>query len=416
MTPKQRILAALRSGRVDRVPAMPDLYLMFPARFNGLSQWDLVGPKATVPIHCARLAACRHFGFDAWIDASIAFEADALAETRIISENEHEYLSETTQPTPKGPLIRRTAHPRDEACWTVKYPVDELETDLPKLECLLEDDAPGSWSDVPLRRALEDTGGDGVVFSGGGCPGINWWLGVRGPERGIMDVFDHVDRLLPLWKRWEDRDLERVRITCEAGAEVVYGGGSYTSLSLISPDWYGRYVAPYLGRTAALCHQYGVPFVVQTNGRSSAVIETVANTGVDALLPMERAPLGDVDFAHARAQVGERLTFIGNVDPGRKCRLFFGARTCDDVMYLQDFLELSKSMPNLRVHYALSEPKHSPEWEGETGFIHERVAEHVSVEGRHQAFLCGPPLMIEASMKVLKDKQIPREQIFYDEF
>jgi ferredoxin-NADP reductase len=35
---------------------------------------------------------------------------------------------------------------------------------------------------------------------------------------------------------------------------------------------------------------------------------------------------------------------------------------------------------------------------------------------RRQAFLCGPPPMIEAVTRVLEEKGISSEDIFYDEF
>lgn len=110
------------------------------------------------------------------------------------------------------------------------------------------------------------------------------------------------------------------------------------------------------------------------------------------------------------------LRHIAEAEPNRRCWLFFGARTAADTMYLDDFNELAGKMSNLHVHYALSEPADYDEWTGETGFIHESVARHLGSEGRRQAFLCGPPLMIEATMNVLSDKGIEGDDVFYDEF
>lgn len=110
------------------------------------------------------------------------------------------------------------------------------------------------------------------------------------------------------------------------------------------------------------------------------------------------------------------LRHIHEVAPEQRCWLFFGARTALDAMYHSDFLALQAAMPNLRIHYALSEPEQSPDWEGETGFIHESVARHLCTEGARQAFLCGPPPMIEATMTVLSERGIDRERVFYDEF
>ena len=55
-------------------------------------------------------------------------------------------------------------------------------------------------------------------------------------------------------------------------------------------------------------------------------------------------------------------------------------------------------------------------WDKETGFIHLSVDKYLEPGVKRQAFLCGPPLMIEAVTRVLEEKGIPAEDIFYDEF
>lgn len=110
------------------------------------------------------------------------------------------------------------------------------------------------------------------------------------------------------------------------------------------------------------------------------------------------------------------LRHVAEASPQQRCWLFFGARTAEQAMYLDDFESLTSAVPGLNVHYALSEPQSSPEWQGETGFIHESADRHVTGGTNKQVFLCGPPPMIKAAIAVLTAKGIPRERIFYDEF
>jgi len=101
--------------------------------------------------------------------------------------------------------------------------------------------------------------------------------------------------------------------------------------------------------------------------------------------------------------------------PDRVCWLFFGCRTTKDIFYLDEFENLTKKHPNFHVVYALSDALEEGEkWDGETGFIHLSVDKHLEADVRRQAFLCGPPLMIEAVTRVLEEKGT--EDIFYDEF
>ena len=101
--------------------------------------------------------------------------------------------------------------------------------------------------------------------------------------------------------------------------------------------------------------------------------------------------------------------------PDRACWLFFGCRATRDVFYLEEFEKLTKKYPNFHVVYALSDELGEDEkWDGETGFIHLSVDKYLKPGIRRQAFLCGPPLMIEAVTRVLNEKGT--SDIFYDEF
>lgn len=104
--------------------------------------------------------------------------------------------------------------------------------------------------------------------------------------------------------------------------------------------------------------------------------------------------------------------------PERSCWMFFGCRTTRDVFYYDEFRELARQHPNLKVIYALSDPLQPGEtWDGETGFIHLSVDKYLEPDGTpRQAFLCGPPPMIAAVTDVLQQKGLRPADIFYDKF
>ncbi len=103
--------------------------------------------------------------------------------------------------------------------------------------------------------------------------------------------------------------------------------------------------------------------------------------------------------------------------PDRSCWLFFGCRTTSDIFYLEEFQKLSRQHPNFHVVYALSEQQApAEEWRGEFGFIHLSVDKYLQANIGRQAFLCGPPPMIEAVTQVLLDKGMRPGEIYYDKF
>ena len=65
---------------------------------------------------------------------------------------------------------------------------------------------------------------------------------------------------------------------------------------------------------------------------------------------------------------------------------------------------------------ALSEPAADDAWEGEVGFVTDVVRKYEQDLRRTDAYVCGPPPMVEAAIAVLSDLGTPEQRIFYDKF
>ena len=104
----------------------------------------------------------------------------------------------------------------------------------------------------------------------------------------------------------------------------------------------------------------------------------------------------------------------------RKVSFWYGARSKREVFYEEDFREIEKAYPNFSFNLALSEPKPEDNWTGYTGFIHqvlfnEYLSKHPEPE-EVEYYLCGPPMMIDAVLKMLYDLGVPDEMIAFDDF
>ena len=100
----------------------------------------------------------------------------------------------------------------------------------------------------------------------------------------------------------------------------------------------------------------------------------------------------------------------------RKATYFFGARTKKDLYYTDYFLDIAKMYPNFKYIPALSTPLPEDEWELDEGLITDVVRRHTEDLSGHEAYLCGSPGMIDACIKVLKEKGMPEEHIHFDKF
>jgi len=104
----------------------------------------------------------------------------------------------------------------------------------------------------------------------------------------------------------------------------------------------------------------------------------------------------------------------------RKATFWYGGRSLRELFYMNDFEEIEKENPNFKFHVALSEPLPEDNWKGHTGFIHQVVMDnylknHPEPE-EIEYYLCGPPLMNDAVLKMLDDYGVPDEMIAFDDF
>ncbi len=100
----------------------------------------------------------------------------------------------------------------------------------------------------------------------------------------------------------------------------------------------------------------------------------------------------------------------------RKINYFFGARSKKDLFYTEELMAIEKEYPNFRYIPVLSEPKPDDKWAGETGFVTQAVERHMHSDGNTEAYLCGPPPMIDAAIRVLAKKGVQEIHIYYDKF
>lgn len=96
----------------------------------------------------------------------------------------------------------------------------------------------------------------------------------------------------------------------------------------------------------------------------------------------------------------------------------FGARTQKDLYCLDELkaLETARSDGGLKFLPVLSEEPESSDWTGLRGLVTEHIAAQPLDWSKSQAYLCGPPPMIDAAIKVLKEKGVGKDNIHFDKF
>lgn len=104
----------------------------------------------------------------------------------------------------------------------------------------------------------------------------------------------------------------------------------------------------------------------------------------------------------------------------RKTTFWYGGRSVKELFYMEDFEEIQRENPNFSFHVALSDPQPGDNWTGPTGFIHQVIYDQYLKNHPEpdeiEYYLCGPPAMTDAVVKMLDGLGVPPEMIRFDNF
>ena len=126
---------------------------------------------------------------------------------------------------------------------------------------------------------------------------------------------------------------------------------------------------------------------------------------------------GGAGMAPMRSHLFDQLK---RLDTKRKISFWYGARSLKEMFYVEDYDTLQKEHDNFTWKVALSEALPEDNWTGFTGFIHqvlydEYLKDHPAPEDC-EYYICGPPMMNSAVIKMLEDLGVEDENILFDDF
>ncbi|HUS91614.1 MAG TPA: uroporphyrinogen decarboxylase family protein [Phycisphaerae bacterium] len=285
MNGRERIDAAMRGDRPDRVPVM--LHNFMPAaREAGFTmaeyRWDA---RKMAEAHLRAVETYGHDGILLDVDTVTLAEACGVP----VSFPEHQA-----------------------ACPTGQCRLHLLE-DLPSLPAPDLNNHPRvqTWLEA-ASLLVERVGGD--VYVRGNCDQAPFGLAsmIRTPEKWMIDLLTEGAEPLceDLLHYCTHVTCRFVRLMAATGVPMVSNGDSPAGPSMISPDMYRRWALPYEKRVVAAAHERGCQYVLHICGDTSAILRDMVTTGADGL---ELDYLTDARLA--RDALAGRAAFLGNLDP-----------------------------------------------------------------------------------------------------
>jgi propane monooxygenase reductase subunit len=150
-----------------------------------------------------------------------------------------------------------------------------------------------------------------------------------------------------------------------------------------------------------------------------AVGDQLEITGPFGVFTLRDNPGADLIFLGGGAGMAPILALLRSMAErgiDRKATFYYGARRRKDLCFEKELTALAEKLPAFRYIPALSEPEDGEEWDGEVGLITDVVRRHETSLAGTDAYVCGPPPMVEAAIELLPALGVADKRIFYDKF
>ncbi|HXE39067.1 MAG TPA: phenol 2-monooxygenase domain-containing protein [Azonexus sp.] len=236
------------------------------------------------------------------------------------------------------------------------------------------------------------------------------------PVRDFAGVVSRIETLTPT--------IKGVWLKLDGAAGMRFQAGQYINLEL--PDGIGsRAFSVASPPSAAGEIELNIRIVPGGQGTSYvherlAVGERIAMTGpYGRFFVKKSADLPVIFMAGGSGLSSPRSMILDLLAEGfaKPITLVYGQRHRDELYYHDEFLALAEQYPNFRYVPALSHEPEGSGWSGFRGFVHDAAKAHFDNDFRgNKAYLCGPPLMIEACIATLMQGRLFERDIYTEKF
>ncbi|MCC6416287.1 MAG: hypothetical protein IT582_10300 [Opitutaceae bacterium] len=329
MTPKQRLVAALDRRPTDRLPVTTHHLMRYymDKYLPGKTDDDFFELFGMDPIHWV-VAHVPAPDENTWLDPD---HAPGFLECQRVTSDNWRFTKETLNgyeyPTVRQSIVtpRKTLtmvlQSNEYTSWVTERLIKE-KSDID----LIADYAPQPLCDVAAINRAADAYGERALIRGHifgfdlyGQPGC--WQDaccLYGVEEMIMATYDDpewVHAFLAILCARKVRFADSLR---GARYDVLEDGGGDASSTVISPQLFDEFVAPYDREVIAHARAAGQRIAYHTCGGMMPNLEHLVTLGSNALETFTPPAMGgDMRLAEAKRRIGDQVCFIGGFDQNR---------------------------------------------------------------------------------------------------
>lgn len=308
MQSRERLLAAIKGGEIDRVPWSPFLAYYWehqPKEVQAMGQFAYLKEMGADPL-------LR--GFHQLVKCT--FQNCELHEKTAGNER---WL---TYETPVGRITVKSIYsPDGDTTFVVGHPVETAE-DFRVLQYLYEnmeikEDA------ARFEADFKQYGEEALLLPviGTQCKTafqslVEHWVGTENLAYALCDIPEVVEECLAVMQA---RDEEAVKIALNSSADgfIFWEDSSTTN---ISPAMFEKYTKPQIDRWGELIHQNGKLLVHHACGHLKGLLPLIAKSDIDVLESITPSPTGNVTMQETAKALPEHIALIGGLEPVRMLR------------------------------------------------------------------------------------------------
>ncbi len=140
---------------------------------------------------------------------------------------------------------------------------------------------------------------------------LEYWVGTEEIVYALMDFPEIVVETLQVMRSVSAKAAE---ISAQSGAEAFITWED-TSTTNLSPNYYKEYILPEINAWCEILHRSGKLYIQHACGHLRALMPMMASSGIDCIESISPPPTGNIELWEARQQLPERIAFIGGIEP-----------------------------------------------------------------------------------------------------
>jgi NAD(P)H-flavin reductase/ferredoxin len=216
-------------------------------------------------------------------------------------------------------------------------------------------------------------------------------------------------------------DIRRLYLRLVEPESIKFTAGQFVNVEM--PD--SREVRSYsMANSPSDRHHVELIVKLMPKGVFSSYLESALKLGDRVRLfgPLGRLrvrlshrPIIAIAGGSGMAPILSMLADLAEKGNTRPITFLFGARREQDLYFQDRLASLQQSMPALEAVFALSDEQPQG-WSGETGLVTEALARRLPNLKNYDAYLCGPPGMIDTAIPLLIQSGVRERNIYLDAF